>query len=147
MLPALLVPIATGALSALISGSGMSTYGQINRPPLSPPSWVFPVVWTVLYLMMGYAAYLIMSSKSYDKDAALRAYYIQLGINFLWPIVFFRLQMYTVAAFVLVALIAVVIVTALRFLKIDRKAGLLLLPYLAWLIFALYLNIGVAVLN
>ena len=143
----LLVPLAAGAASALISGANSSKYAAMNQPPLSPPGWVFPVVWTILYLLMGYAAYRIRSAKSYEKDAALRLYYIQLAINVLWPIFFFRFQWPVASIFVLAALLIAVALTFLQFRRIDRTAANLLIPYLIWLVFALYLNIGVAVLS
>lgn len=147
LLIALAVPLAVGGLSAFASGSFSEQYAVVNKPPLSPPGWVFPVVWTLLYLAMGYASYLVMTVGGRDAKDALTVYYIQLVLNFLWPILFFRFRLYTFAIFELILLIAAVTVMVIRFSHVDERAGYLTLPYLIWLCFALYLNIGVAVLN
>lgn len=147
LLIALAVPLAVGGLSAFASGSFSEQYAVVNKPPLSPPGWVFPVVWTLLYLAMGYASYLVMTVGGRDAKDALTVYYVQLALNFLWPILFFRFRLYTFAIFELILLIAAVTVMVIRFSHVDERAGYLTLPYLIWLCFALYLNIGVAVLN
>lgn len=147
LLIALAVPLAVGGLSAFASGSFSEQYAVVNKPPLSPPGWIFPVVWTLLYLAMGYASYLVMTVGGRDAKDALTVYYIQLALNFLWPILFFRFRLYTFAIFELILLIAAVTVMVIRFSHVDERAGYLTLPYLIWLCFALYLNIGVAVLN
>ncbi|MBQ1284629.1 MAG: tryptophan-rich sensory protein [Clostridia bacterium] len=147
LLIALAVPLAVGALSAFASGSFSEQYAVVNKPPLSPPGWIFPVVWTLLYLAMGYASYLVMTVGGRDAKDALTVYYVQLALNFLWPILFFRFRLYTFAIFELILLIAAVTVMVIRFSHVDERAGYLTLPYLIWLCFALYLNIGVAVLN
>ena len=147
LLIALAVPLAVGALSAFASGSFSEQYAVVNKPPLSPPGWIFPVVWTLLYLAMGYASYLVMTVGGRDAKDALTVYYVQLVLNFLWPILFFRFRLYTFAIFELILLIAAVTVMVIRFSHVEERAGYLTLPYLIWLCFALYLNIGVAVLN
>lgn len=147
LLIALAVPLAVGGLSAFASGSFSEQYAVVNKPPLSPPGWIFPVVWTLLYLAMGYASYLVMTVGGRDAKDALTVYYIQLVLNFLWPILFFRFRLYTFAIFELILFIAAVTVMVIRFSHVDERAGYLTLPYLIWLCFALYLNIGVAVLN
>ena len=147
LLIALAVPLAVGGLSAFASGSFSEQYAVVNKPPLSPPGWIFPVVWTLLYLAMGYASYLVMTVGGRDAKDALTVYYVQLALNFLWPILFFRFRLYTFAIFELILLIAAVTVMVIRFSHIEERAGYLTLPYLIWLCFALYLNIGVAVLN
>ena len=147
LLIALAVPLAVGALSAFASGSFSEQYAVVNKPPLSPPGWIFPVVWTLLYLAMGYASYLVMTVGGRDAKDALTVYYVQLALNFLWPILFFRFRLYTFAIFELILLIAAVTVMVIRFSHVEERAGYLTLPYLIWLCFALYLNIGVAVLN
>ncbi len=147
LLIALAVPLAVGGLSAFASGSFSEQYAVVNKPPLSPPGWIFPVVWTLLYLAMGYASYLVMTVGGRDAKDALTVYYVQLALNFLWPILFFRFRLYTFAIFELILLIAAVTVMVIRFSHVEERAGYLTLPYLIWLCFALYLNIGVAVLN
>ncbi len=148
LLLCLAVPLGVGGLSALVSG-GMDTYQQLRQPPLSPPGWVFPVVWTVLYLLMGYASYRILKSGGETEKIrkALTLYGIQLALNFLWSPVFFGLQWYLVAFFILVTMWVFIYLTTRAFSDIDELAGDLLLPYLLWVTFAGYLNLGVYILN
>lgn len=140
------IPLAVGGLATLLSG-GMDTYRAINQPPLSPPGWVFPLVWTILYLMMGEASFRILTSESPNTKNALFAYGIQLFLNFLWPLFFFGGQMYLAAFLILVALWVAILVTTRRFSQINETAGDLLIPYLLWVTFAGYLNFGVFLLN
>ncbi len=142
----IVLALAVGGLSALLAG-GMDTYGELIKPPLSPPGWVFPVVWTILYILMGIAAGKVVTAGGSHSDAAMRLYYLQLALNFLWSPIFFRFGWLTFAAVWLAALVAAVYATYRRFRKISPTAGWLLIPYLVWCIFALYLNIGFAVLN
>ena len=144
----LAIPLATGGLATLLSG-GMDRYQVMNQPPLSPPGWIFPVVWTVLYLLMGYASYRITESDvpKEDRRKALIFYGIQLFLNFLWPIVFFGYQWYFAAFILLLVLWAFIYVTMYYFEQIDEPAELLLIPYLLWVTFRGYLNLGVALLN
>ena len=140
------IPLAVGALAALLSG-GMANYKTINQPPLSPPGWVFPLVWTTLSLLMGEASYRILVSDSPQKKQALIAYGIQLLLNFVWPLFFFGGQMYLTAFVVLIALWVAILITLRRFSNINETAGDLLLPYILWVTFAGYLNLGVFLLN
>lgn len=144
----LAIPLAVGGLATLLSG-GMDSYQVMNQPPLSPPGWVFPVVWTILYLLMGYASYRISESDApkEDRTKALIFYGIQLFFNFLWPIVFFRLQWYFAAFVLLLVLWVFIYITMYLFEPIDEPAQTLLIPYLLWVTFAGYLNLGVALLN
>lgn len=143
------IPLAVGALSALISRGGMMAYSNLVQPPLSPPGWLFPVVWTVLYLLMGYASYLVLTSGADSEQIrrALALYGAQLLLNFLWSPVFFGFQWRLVAFFVLIALWVLIYLTIRAFSEIDERAGDLLLPYLIWVTFAGYLNLGVYLLN
>jgi len=144
----LAIPLAVGGLATLISG-GMESYRVMNQPPLSPPGWVFPVVWTILYLLMGYASYRILVSDA--EPAAIRKaltfYGIQLALNFLWPLIFFGLQWYWLAFVWLLVLWVFIYLTMYQFGQIDDTAENLLIPYLLWVTFAGYLNFGVALLN
>ena len=144
----LALPLAVGGLATLASG-GMGDFKTMNQPPLSPPGWVFPVVWTLLYLAMGYAAYRVQTSDAGPEKirGAMGFYYIQLGLNFLWPVLFFRFDAYLIAFVVLLALWVAVCVTMWKFYRIDERAGDLFLPYLLWVTFAAYLNLGVYLLN
>lgn len=142
------IPLAVGGLSALLSG-GMDTYQTLNQPPFAPPGWVFPVAWTVLYLLMGYASYRVLTSGA-DKEKireALLLYAGQLALNFLWSPVFFGLQWRLVAFFILIGLWVLILLTIRAFSKIDERAGDLLLPYILWVTFAGYLNMGAYLLN
>lgn len=144
----LAIPLGVGGLASLLS-NGMDTYSTLKQPPLSPPGWIFPIVWTVLYLLMGYASYRIATSDvpvNHRKNA-LTFYGIQLFLNFLWPIVFFRLQWYWAAFVLLLVLWVFIYITMYRFETIDETAENLLIPYLLWVTFAGYLNLGVALLN
>ena len=145
----LAIPLAVGILASLLTGGGMGNYAVMNNPPLSPPGWLFPIVWTALYLLMGYASYrvYIPGGDPVAIRKALRLYGIQLGLNFLWPIVFFGLQWYWAAFALLLGLWVAIYLTIRAFSSIDEKAGDLLIPYLLWVTFAGYLNAGVAILN
>ena len=149
LLMALAIPLAVGGLSALITGGMGETYREFLQPPLSPPGWVFPVVWTVLYLLMGYASYRVYTAlvDEEKKRKALTFYFAQLALNFLWSPVFFGLGWYLAAFFVLVALWVLIYLTMRQFSAIDELAGDLLLPYILWVTFAGYLNLGVYFLN
>ena len=144
LLIALTIPLAVGGLSWLLSG-GMGDYRTFNQPPLSPPGWVFPIVWTILYLLMGYSSYRIYTAGKPPAltQRALKLYGAQLALNFLWSIVFFGFEWYLAAFFVLVALWVLILLTIRAFSTIDETAGDLLIPYLLWVTFAGYLNFGV----
>lgn len=142
------IPLGVGALSALISMGGMDSFASLNKPPLSPPGWLFPVVWSILYILMGISSYLITESgKPARSKTALTVYGIQLFFNFMWSIIFFNFEAYLFAFIWLLALLALVIINAILFYRIDRRAGLLFIPYIIWVIFAGYLNFGIFLLN
>lgn len=145
----ILVTEAAGFLSGFLNREGTRLYAQIiEKPPLSPPAWVFPVAWALLYALMGAAAARIANlSPSRERSAALRLYGVQLAFNFLWSFLFFGLRAYGFAFFWLAALFALIVWTTLTFRELDRPAGYLLLPYLVWVAFAGYLNAGVWMLN
>ena len=144
----LAIPLAVGGLATLLSG-GMDSYKIMNQPPLSPPGWIFPIVWTILYLLMGWASYRVLVSNAprEDRNKALTFYGIQLFLNFLWPLVFFGLGWYWAAFIVLLALWVMIYLTMHLFGLIDDTAENLLIPYLLWVTFAGYLYLGVALLN
>jgi len=138
-----------GALSGVFAGDFGDVYSSIEKPPLSPPGWVFPAVWTVLYALLGISAYLIHASDGggKSKSRALVLYWAQLAVNFSWSIVFFGANAYGAAVAVIAALIILAIAMTAVFFGIRRSAGLINIPYLLWLLFAAYLNISVAILN
>ena len=148
LLICLAIPLAVGGLSALLAG-GMAGYPQLEQPPLAPPGWLFPIVWTVLFLLMGYASYRIWNFGQDSKQVrnALILYAAQLFLNFLWSPIFFGLDWYLAAFFLLIGLWVLILLTIRAFSQIDERAGDLLLPYLLWVTFAGYLNLGVALLN
>lgn len=138
-----------GILSAVLSGNSWGFYKELNRPPFSPPGIVFPIVWVILYALMGISAYLIERSPNQEaeKQKALRIYAAQLFLNFLWSIVFFRFQLPGVSLIIILALILLVALMISSFYKVEPLAAYLNIPYLIWLVFAAYLNIGIVALN
>ena len=144
----LAIPLAVGGLATALSG-GMAAFKSMNQPPLSPPGWLFPIVWTILYLLMGYASYRIAVSDAprEDRKKALIFYGVQLFFNFLWPIIFFGFEAYWLAFAILLILWVFIYLTMHLFSQIDETAESLLIPYLLWVTFAGYLNLGVALLN
>ena len=136
-----------GALSALITGDFAGFFDRYASPLLMPPAWLFPVVWAVLYALMGISAYLTyFSDGSADKKRALWIYAAQLAVNFSWSIVFFKYEKLWAGA-VIILLIVLVMLMITAFKKISPTAAWLNVPYLLWLIFAAYLNIATAVIN
>ncbi len=149
LIKCILVPLIVGGLSALLSGGGMKIFGELNKPPLSPPGWLFPVVWTILYILMGIASYLVLSSGARREqiDKAIAVYAYQLMVNFLWSILFFDFQWYLFSFLWLILLWILIVITTLRFYRISKTAGYLMIPYLIWVTFAGYLNFGIWYLN
>ncbi|MGI6255795.1 MAG: TspO/MBR family protein [Acutalibacter sp.] len=143
----LFISLGVGGLSALLTRGSMEQYGMLKQPPLSPPGWVFPVVWTVLFALMGIAAYLVWMRDSAGRSSALTLYAAQLIFNFFWTLIFFNLGNYGLAFFWLVILWVLILLCTLRFFKEDRRAGWMMVPYLVWVTFAGYLNAGVWLLN
>ncbi len=145
----ILIPLLVGGISALLTRNSMATFESVAKPPLSPPGWLFPVVWTILYILMGIASYLISTSKGPKtlSDSALAIYGLQLVFNFFWSIIFFNMEAYLFAFVWLIALWLLILWTTVAFYKIDKTAGLLMIPYLIWVTFAGYLNLGIYLLN
>ena len=142
----ILIPLAAGSLSALLSGNS-AAYLALNKPPLSPPSFLFPIVWTILYILMGISSYIIYESEDPEKNKALRLYFIQLFFNFLWSIFFFGFSMYFFAFLWLLVLIILIVLMIYQFHKISPVAAYLQIPYLIWCLFAAYLNFMIYQLN
>ena len=136
-----------GLAAGLLGGTGGGFYDTLVQPPLAPPGWVFPVVWTVLYALMGAASYRVYERDAQNRSTALTLYIVQLAVNFLWPIVFFWFERIGAAMAVLIVMTVLVLLTAVQFYRADKIAGWLMVPYLLWTVFALYLNIGVYFLN
>lgn len=142
----LVIPLAVGGLSALLTKTGMEAFETINKPSLTPPEWIFPVAWTILYILMGIASYLVFISRKPNR-IALAVYGMQLAFNFLWSIIFFNLGLYLFAFIWLVLLWLLILATAILFYPIEKPAGYLILPYLLWVTFAGYLNYSIYLLN
>lgn len=149
LLISIAVPLAVGGLSAFLTNSSMERFENLNQPPLSPPGWLFPIVWTVLYILMGIASYLVLESNADHKQIvnALTVYGVQLFFNFLWSILFFNFELYFAAFIWLLILWALVLTSIILFYRISKPAAYLMIPYLLWITFAGYLNLGVALLN
>jgi tryptophan-rich sensory protein len=140
---------AVGALSGFITRDGTKIYRTaIVKPPLSPPSIVFPIVWGILFALMGIGAAMIyLSGRSQQRSGCLQLYLIQLAANFLWNIIFFNLQTFGGALIWLLALWILILWMILSFYKVSPLAAKLQIPYLIWVTFAGYLNAGVWLLN
>lgn len=143
------IPLAVGGVSALVTRGAMEDFATVKQPPLSPPGWLFPVAWTILYLLMGLASYLVMTACGNPrwKKEALSVYWVQLAVNFFWSILFFNVKAYLLAFVWLVLLWVLILLTLIRFARVRPAAGWLLVPYLLWVTFAGYLNMGVYLLN
>ena len=143
------IPLLVGGLSALLTGGAMENFGMLNKPPLSPPAWLFPVVWTILYTLMGISSYLIIVSDAEEEDKyeAIVLYGYQLGVNFLWSTFFFNFEWYLFSLVWLILLWVLVFLMIKKFWKIDKRAAWLNVSYLVWLTFAAYLNAGIWWLN
>ena len=138
-----------GILAGLLTRGGMQIYTEmVNKPPLTPPAIVFPIVWTILYALMGISAARIwLMPESAERNRGLTVFVAQLIVNFFWPLFFFNLQAYGFAALWLIFLWVLVLYMILTFYKTDRLAAWLQVPYLLWLTFAAYLNLGVWLMN
>lgn len=140
-----LLPIIGGALIGLIV-SGYMDYQDMIKPPLSPPGIVFPIVWTILYILMGISYFIATRNDKNDKELE-QIYLLQLLVNFLWPIIFFVLKMYFTAFLWIILLLILVIIMIKELIKNNKLSGYLQTPYLLWLLFATYLNLGITLLN
>lgn len=142
----LAVPLLIGGLSVLLTRNGMQTFDMLIKPKLAPPGWLFPVVWTILYILMGIASYLVITSGKTNRSAII-AYSLQLIFNFFWSIIFFNLELYLFAFVWLIVLWLLILVTTYLFYQISEPAGYLMIPYLLWVTFAGYLNLSIYLLN
>ena len=145
-----LISLGVGALAAWLTRENMDIYETVTTPPLSPPGWLFPVVWTILYILMGVGSAIIYKKGKTDginTKAALDVYLLQLTVNFIWSIVFFNMRLYLQAFLWLIFLWALIIVMIKRFYTIDKTAAKLQIPYLLWVTFAGYLNFAIWLMN
>ena len=149
LLKCIAIPILLGLLASFFTQNAMDDFHRLNQPPLTPPDILFPIVWTVLYTLMGISAYLIKTAEASEEEIAkaMSVYFYQLLANFLWTIVFFNFQWFLFAFFWLLLLWVLVAVMIKRFYNIRPIAAFMNIPYLIWLTFAAYLNLGVWWLN
>lgn len=145
----IILPVAVGILAGFFTKGSRDIYETLARPILSPPGWVFGVVWPILYVLMGIAAYLAGRPGPFgdEEKKPMWLYYVQLAVNFFWSIIFFNLQMFGFAFVWLLLLLLLVILTTVRFYDVSRAAGWLMVPYVAWICFAGYLNYMIWMLN
>ena len=145
----LVITLGVGAVSALFNNNSMDNYKNYNRPILSPPGSLFPIVWSILFVLMAISAYIIYTSDTTKKEKAeaLFLYFLQLVINFFWTIIFFTFDQVLLGFLWIILLWLVVIFMMIAFFKIKSIAAYLQIPYILWLSFAAYLNLGIYVLN
>ena len=148
---AIIIPLIIGGISAFITRDAMDKFQELNQPFLSPPSWVFPVVWTILYILMGIASYLIYKNKNVfyykERENSLILYAVQLVFNFIWSILFFNMKVFTFAFVWLLVLWILILLLIINAKKVNKVASYLLIPYLLWVTFAGYLNLMISILN
>lgn len=146
----IIIPLFIGGLSAFLTRDNMNIYDEISTPPLSPPGFLFPVVWTVLYVLMGVSSGLIWQKRGENRENAENAlliYAVSLVFNFIWSIIFFNFRLYLLSFIWLVVLLILIILTTIKYKKILPLAALLQIPYILWVTFAGYLNFGIYLLN
>lgn len=142
----ILIPNLFGLLGNILGNSSMG-FNEIIKPPFSPPGIVFPIVWFILYTLMGISSYIIYMSNSENKEIALKTYFIQLILNCLWTFLFFNLNLYLLSFIWILVMIYFVIKMIYQFSKINKPAAYLQIPYLLWLIFASILTLSIYILN
>lgn len=154
MFVAIVIPLAVGFISSFITKDAMMSFNAMKKPPLAPPGILFPIAWTILYILMGISSYIIYVYDAKNdttslniKNKCLSLYAIQLVFNFFWSIIFFKFKLYIFAFAWLIILWILVFKLMRESKKISKVASYLLIPYLAWMTFVGYLNIGIAVLN
>lgn len=146
----ILIALAVGGLSAFLTRNSMDVYGTVAVPPFAPPAWLFPVVWTVLYILMGISAAMIYTdpvANKGEKEKALTVYAASLAVNFFWSIIFFRVRAFLAAFLWLLLLLGLILKTIWNYKKINPIAAYLQIPYAAWVTIAGYLNLGIWLLN
>lgn len=146
LIASIAIPLAVGGAAAFLSRDGIQAFEALQKPTLTPPGWIFPIAWTILYILMGIASYLVIVSEK-EHRAALTLYAVSLVFNFLWPILFFGFGLYLFAFIWLVVLWILILLTAAAFFRISEPAGYLMVPYLLWVTFAGYLNFMIYLLN
>lgn len=141
----ILTPLIGGSIVGLIINKSID-YNYLVNPPLSPPSYLFPIVWSILYLLIGISYYIYRKNNN-DDPLTIKLYYIQLILNYLWSIIFFTIKLRTLAVIWIIVLAITIIYLMIIFYKEERTSFYLFIPYILWVLFATYLNIGIVVLN
>ena len=143
------IPLIVGIVAGLLTRNSMEVFSMVEKPPLAPPAWLFPVVWTILYALMGISSYIVLTSDASQEEikSAMQLYAYQLVVNFLWPTFFFNFGWYLFSFLWLILLWVLVFLMIRKFYDINRVAAYLNVPYLVWLTFAGYLNAGIWLLN
>ncbi len=148
---AIAIPLIVGGLSAFLTKDAMESFNELVQPPLSPPSFLFPIVWTILFVLMGIASYLIYKNNDVnvykERKRALILYFIQLIFNFFWSLIFFNLQTFYFAFAWLLVLWILIILLMYNAKLVNKVSYYLLVPYIIWVTFAGYLNLAIAILN
>ena len=143
----LLIPLGIGLISGLLSINGIKDFSLLNKPPLSPPGFLFPIVWTILYIFMGISSYLVYSEQDYQSSCCIKIYALNLFVNFMWSLIFFGLKLRLFAFIWILVLDLVIIYMIICFYRVNKKAAYLQIPYLIWCLFATYLNLAIYLLN
>lgn len=144
----ILLTLAVGGVGGFLTSLGMDTFDALTKPPFTPPSFLFPIVWTVLFILMGVgAARIYLTEPTAARNRALIVYVVQLAVNFLWSVIFFNLQAYGFAFFWLILLWVLILTMIYLFGKVDKPAALMQIPYAIWVAFAGYLNLMIWLLN
>lgn len=143
----IVITLLVGSFFTLFIMDSFNIYNTMDKPFLSPNKIVFPIVWSVLYILMGISLYIVSESKYLNKDKSYLLYILQLLVNSVWPLFFFKFRLFFVSFLIVLLLIYLVIKLILEFYKINKLATYLQIPYLLWLIFASYLSLGVFLLN
>ena len=149
---AIAIPLAVGGLSAFLTADNMNLYSEIITPPLAPPSILFPIVWTLLYVLMGISSGMIWQRREDDMintdiDKGISFYALSLAFNFCWSIIFFNFREFLIAFIWLLLLLYLTVRTVISYKKVYPVAAYLQIPYVVWLAFAGYLNLAIWILN
>ena len=144
------ISLGIGVASAFLTRNNMDIYSLVKTPPLSPPAFLFPLVWTILYILMGIGSAMILTTATSplsERKNALSVYALSLFFNFFWSIIFFNMRAFLFSFIWLIALLILIVTTIFRYSRINKTAAYLQIPYAIWVAFAGYLNLGIWLLN
>ena len=142
----IVITFVVGSFFSFFTIHNMNTFKELNKP-INVPAILFPIVWSILYILMSISCYIIYKSDSRDKKKAITIYAIQLIVNSLWTLIFFGFDAYLLAFIWVMFLIVLVTIMIITFYNIDKRAAYLNIPYIFWIVFAGYLNLGIYILN